>query len=45
MNAMNDNFAENLAKPCQKADQPAQVTEVAVLRYLLGFSASAPVRG
>ena len=30
MNAMNDNFTENLAKPCQKADQPAQVTEVAV---------------
>ena len=30
MNAMTDNFSENLAKPCQKADQPAQVTETAV---------------
>ena len=30
MNAMNDNLAENLAKPCQKAGQPPQVTEVAV---------------
>ena len=30
MNAVNDKFAENLAKPCQKADQPAQVTETAV---------------
>ena len=27
---MNDNFAENLAKLCQKADHPAQVTDVAV---------------
>ena len=34
MNAMNDNFAENLAKPCQKADQPAQVTAVAVMTTL-----------
>ena len=25
-----DNFTENLAKLCQKADQPAQVTDVAV---------------
>ena len=27
---MNDNFDENLAKLCQKADQLAQVTDVAV---------------
>ncbi len=27
---MNDNFAENLAKLCQKADQPARVTNVAI---------------
>ncbi len=30
MNSMNDNFAENVAKLCQKADQPAQVTDAAV---------------
>ena len=27
---MNDNFAENLAKPCQKADQQARVANVAI---------------
>ena len=27
---MNDNFAENLAKLCQKADQPARVTDGAM---------------
>ena len=27
---MNDNFAENLAKPCQKADQPPRVTDRAM---------------
>ena len=30
MNAMNDNLAENLAKPCQTADSPTEVPEVAI---------------
>ena len=30
MNAVNDKFAENLAKPCQKADQPLRSPKWAV---------------
>ena len=29
---MNANFAENLAKPCQNADQPARATDVGAVR-------------
>ena len=36
IDAMNDNTTENLAKPCQKADQPAQVTKVAVVTTAAG---------